>query len=196
MSWQSKSRISRGVLVGITGASGIRYAIRLIEVLREKNLLAAVIYSKAAAQVAAHEEGLDLEEYLRNNVGNVYRDDDFRAPYASSSSAPESMVIIPCSMNTLAKIAHGIQDNLVTRAALSMLRLRRKLVLVIRETPLGPIEIRNMLVVSLAGAVILPAAPGFYSKPKTLNDIVDFVVGKVLDVLGIEHNLYKRWGIN
>ena len=196
MSWQNKSRIPKGVLVGITGASGIRYAIRLIEVLHERDLLAAVIYSKAAIQVAVHEEGINLEEYLRNNVGNVYRDDDFGAPYASSSSAPESMVIIPCSMNTLAKIAHGIQDNLVTRAASSMLRLRRKLVLVIRETPLGPIEIRNMLIASLAGAVILPAAPGFYSKPKTLNDIVDFVVGKVLDALGIEHNLYKRWGSN
>ncbi len=196
MSWQNKSRIPRGVLVGITGASGIRYAIRLIEVLRENNLLAAVIYSRAAAQVAAHEEGLNLEEYLRNSAGNVYRDDDFGAPYASSSSAPESMIIIPCSMNTLAKIAHGIQDNLITRAASSMLRLRRKLILVIRETPLGPIEIRNMLIASLAGAVILPAAPGFYSRPKTLNDIVDFIVGKVLDVLGVEHNLYRRWGSN
>jgi len=196
MSWQNKDNVHKGVLVGITGASGIRYAIRLIEVLREKGLLAAVVYSKAAAQVAIHEEELDLEEYLRNNVDNVYRDDDFGSPYASSSSAPESMVIVPCSMNTLAKIAHGIQDNLITRAASSMLRLRRKLVLVIRETPLGLIEIHNMLIASLAGAVILPAAPGLYSKPKTLSDIVDFVVGKVLDVLGIEHDLYKRWGSN
>ena len=196
MSWQNKNKVPKGVLVGITGASGIRYAIRLVEVLHKKDLLEAVIYSKAAAQVAIHEEELNLEKYLRNNVDNVYRDDDFSSPYASSSNAPESMVIIPCSMNTLAKIAHGIQDNLVTRAASSMLRLRRKLVLVIRETPLGPIEIRNMLIASLAGAVILPASPGFYSKPKTLSDIVDFVVGKVLDALGIEHDLYKRWGSN
>ncbi len=192
MSLQSGAR--EDVLVAITGASGIRYAIRLIEVLREKGLLSAVIYSKAAIEVAFFEEEIDLEDYLKKYRIIVYRDDDIRAPYASSSRAPEAMVIIPCSMNTLAKIAHGIQDNLITRAASSMLRLRRKLVLVVRETPIGPIEIRNMFVASLAGAVILPASPGFYSKPRTLNDVIDFVVGKVLDVLGIKHDLYKRWG--
>lgn len=182
------------VVVAITGASGIVYGLRLVKVLRDISLLDGVIYTRSAVAVAKHEEGIDLEVLLKKFTHRVYSEDRWDAPYASSSNIPGAMVIAPCSMNTLAKIANGIQDNLVTRAANSILRLKRKLVLVIRETPLGVAEIENMLKAAIKGAVILPASPGFYARPKSIDDLVNFIVGKVLDVLGLEHELYKRWG--
>ncbi len=155
--------------------------------------LEAVIATKAAQQVALHEEGVDLADALRGLGARLYWEDEIDAPYASSSRAVDAMVVAPCSMRTLAAIAAGLSDNLVTRAALAHLRLGRRLVLVVRETPLGVAELRNMLRAAEYGAVILPAAPGFYHRPRTVGDMVDFVVGKILDVLGIEHGLYSRW---
>ena len=183
----------RRILVALTGASGIRYAIRLIEVLREKNSLEAVIASEAARKVAEVEEGLRLDAWAENLGIALYSERDIDAPYASSSRAVDGLVVIPCSMRTLAAIAHGIPDNLITRAALSHLRLGRPVILVIRETPLGKAEIRNMLLAAENGAIILPASPGFYHRPRSIDDLVDFIVGKVLDVIGIEHDLYRRW---
>lgn len=184
----------RKVLVGITGASGIIYGIRLAEILYNMGLLEAIIYTRSAERVAKEEMDRTLDDMLRIGDVKVYREDEIDAPYASSSRIPYGgMVIAPCSMRTLAAIANGLPDNLVTRAALSTLRLRRQLVLVVRETPLGIAELRNMLLAAENGAVILPASPGFYHKPKTIDDMVSFVVGKVLDVLGIVHNLYHRW---
>ncbi|WP_231656778.1 UbiX family flavin prenyltransferase [Pyrodictium delaneyi] len=180
--------------MGITGASGIIYGVRLAEILYNMSLLEAIIYTRSAERVAKEEMDRTLDDMLRIGDVKVYREDEIDAPYASSSRIPYGgMVIAPCSMRTLAAIANGLPDNLVTRAALSTLRLRRQLVLVIRETPLGIAELRNMLLAAENGAVILPASPGFYHKPKTIDDMVSFVVGKVLDVLGIEHNLYHRW---
>ncbi len=181
------------ILVAITGASGIIYGVRLIEVLVKKGYKVDAIITRSAMKVA-EAEGYINDVARLYNIVKVYDEDDLTAPYASSSGAADAMIIAPCSTKTLAAIAHGYAVNLVVRAALVMLRLKRPLILVIRETPLGVIELRNMLIVARAGAVVLPASPGFYHKPKTIDDLINFVVGKILDMLGIEHKLYKRWG--
>ncbi len=155
--------------------------------------LEAIIATAAAQRVAEYEEDISIESVAHRLGAKLYWSDEIDAPYASSSRVADAMIIAPCSMRTLAAIAHGIPDNLVTRAALAHLRLRRPLVLVVRETPLGLAEIRNMLRAAENGAVILPASPGFYTKPRSVDEMVDFVAGKVLDALGIEHNLYRRW---
>jgi len=180
------------VLVAVTGASGIVYAKRLVEILWHSNMLEAVLYTQAAVRVA-REEGINLPEFLEGIDVKTYVDTDIEAPYASSSRIKGPMVIVPCSSRTLAAIAHGIADNLVTRAALATLRVGQKLVLVVRETPLGIAEIRNMLLAAENGAMILPASPAFYHKPQSISDLIDFIVGKVLDVLGFNHKLYTRW---
>ncbi len=180
------------ILVAVTGASGIAYAERLLEASMELDVnIEGVILSESAAEVAR----LELGRQLRIPDGTtVYSEDDFRAPFASSSGLPECMVVVPASMNTIAKIANGIQDNLIARAAGSMLRMRRKLVVVPRETPLGIIDLENLLKLAKAGAVVLPASPGFYYNPRTIDDMVNFIVGKILDVLGVDNKLYKHWG--
>ncbi len=182
------------VLIAITGASGTIYGVRLVEVLLERGFNVDIVVTEAARRVSLVEEGYDVAERLRALGVKVYGENDLEAPYASSSSAPDAMIVAPCSTRTLAAIACGLADNLVTRAALAVLRLHRPLVLVVRETPLGVAELENMLKVARAGAVVLPASPAFYHRPKTIMDLVDFVVGKVLDVLGVEHQLYRRWG--
>ncbi len=153
----------------------------------------SVVYTRAAVLVARAEEGLDLPSVLQKLADHVYTEDEIDAPIASSSRAPDAVVVVPCSQTMLAKIAHGIGDTLASRVVLNALRLRRRVVIVYRETPISIIDALNMLLASLAGAVILPAAPAFYHKPKTVQDLVDFIVGKILDVLGIQHNLYRRW---
>ncbi len=185
--------MSLRVVVALTGASGIPYGLRAAEVLAEKGFLEAVLYTRSAEKVAELEHGIRLAETLKRLGVPLYREDEMDAPYASSSRSPDALVVAPCSMKTLAMIAHGIPDNLVTRAALAVLRLRRTLILVPRETPLGVAELRNMLRAAENGAVILPAMPGFYHKPRSVGDMVDFIVGKILDVLGVPHSLYRRW---
>jgi len=180
------------LIVAITGASGVIYGKRLLEVLREKNVETHLIISRAAEKVIEHELEIakgDLEE-LANYPYDV---DDLSAPFVSGSFKTDGMIIIPCSMKTLAGIAHGYSDNLVLRAADVTLKEKRKLVLVPRETPFNVIHLRNMLALAEQGVVIVPAMPAYYHKPKGINDLVDFVVGKVLDLLGIDHTLYKRW---
>ncbi|WP_236698104.1 UbiX family flavin prenyltransferase [Pyrodictium occultum] len=182
------------MLVAITGASGIVYGVRLAETLNSMKMLEAVIYTRSAELVAREEMGRSLVDLLGGLDAPVYRDDELDAPYASSSRIPAGgMAVAPCSTRTLAAVAHGIADNLVARAALATLRLRRRLVLVVRETPLGLAEIRNMLLAAENGATVLPASPAFYHRPRTIEDMVMFIVGKVLDALGIEHGLYRRW---
>ncbi len=192
----------RKIVVGLTGASGVGYGIRMISRLCELKDDAKidevfVIYTENAVKTAYTELGLSLENYLKTNYGDcitIYKNNEWSSPLASSSRMLHTdVVIIPCTLNTLAKISSGIQDNLLTRVALNALRLRNRLVLVVRETPLSLIDLFNMLKVTLAGAVVLPASPGFYNKPENLKDLEDFIVGKVLDVLGIENKLYKRW---
>lgn len=189
------------LIVALTGASGIVYGLRLLEhlsVLKKKYGKVYALYSENAQKVALIEEGLNLADYLASlGVDAVFSWKNLDSPIASSSRLVNSeMVIIPASLNTIAKIASGVQDTLVTRVACNILRLRKTLVLVVRDTPLSPIDLRNLYRLAIAGAIVLPAIPAFYPKPKSVTDIVDFVVGKVMDVLGVEHELYKRWKPN
>ena len=177
------------ILVAVTGASGGVYARRLIEVLGDR---ADVILSKDAEAVVRLEMGLGPRPFTAG-AHAVYRGDDLAGAPASGSHPFEALVIVPCSGTTAAKIAAGIADNLVTRAAAVALKERRPLVLVPRETPLSAIALENLLKLARLGAVVLPAAPGFYGKPKSVGDLVDFVVARILDHLGIEHALGPRW---
>jgi len=189
----------RSLVIALTGASGIVYALgllRRIDLAREKYSDIYVVYTANSEKVAFYEEGVDLSKFLSDirGLSGVYRDDDLLSPLASSSNLVSTdMVIVPASMNTVAKIANGIQDNLVTRAASAVLRLGNKLVIVFRETPLSAIDLFNLYRLALNRALILPAAPGFYGRPRDISGLVDFMVGKILDVLGVKHSLYKRW---
>jgi 4-hydroxy-3-polyprenylbenzoate decarboxylase len=173
------------IALAVTGASGLQYGVRLNEVLIEEGH-EVVLIRGSGAQAVAEEEGVDLPEFDFD-----YK--DVGAGPASGSHRVDGMIVAPCSLKTLGEIANGIGGNLVSRAAEVMLKERRKLVLVVRETPLSLIAIGNMEKVALAGGVILPACPGFYSKPETAGDLVDFVCGKTLDQFGIGHKLFKRW---
>jgi 4-hydroxy-3-polyprenylbenzoate decarboxylase len=181
------------VVVGITGASGIPYGIRLLEVLREFDVEVHLTCSPSASLVNKHEgDGRSWDEVLA--LADVVHDNsNLAASIASGSFKAKAMAIVPCSGTTLGKIAAGISDNLVTRAALVMLKERRQLILVPRETPLSTIYIDNMLKLSNAGAIIAPASPAFYNKPKTLDDNVNFIVGRVLDLLGYDSEIFSRW---
>jgi len=181
------------VVVGITGASGIPYGIRLLEVLREFDVEVHLTCSPSASLVNKHEgDGRSWDEVLA--LADVLHDNDnLAASIASGSFKAKAMAIVPCSGTTLGKLAAGISDNLVTRAALVMLKERRQLILVPRETPLSTIYIDNMLILSNAGAIIAPASPAFYNKPKTLDDNINFIVGRVLDLLGYDSEIFSRW---
>ena len=175
--------------MGMTGASGLRYGLRLLECLPCES---TVIVSADAAKLALAETGLSKDEIEARATAHLENDDMF-AQIASGSAGFDAMAIIPCSMSTLSKIACGISDNLITRAASVALKERRKLIVVPRETPLSTIHLENMWRLSSAGAVVMPACPAFYPAPDTVNDVVDFVVGRVLDQLGLEHDMYVKW---
>ena len=180
------------LIVAITGASGVIYGKRLLEALRSKNIETHLIVSQTSKEVIKHE--LDATASDIENLANyVYKADNWGSPVVSGSFKTDGMVIIPCSMKTLAGIAHGYSDNVILRAADVTLKEKRKLILVPRETPLNSIHLRNMLELAENGVCIAPAMPAYYHKPKRIEDLVEFVVGKVLDILGIEHTLYKRW---
>ena len=194
------------IFVALTGASGSMYGLRLVEQLCLSGVEVTFSASGSGTLVCREETGLDLSGDLVKATQRLYthleietglemvHPDDLFCPAASGSAAPEAMVIIPCSMGTLARIACGISGNLIERCADVMLKERRPLLLVPRETPLSEIHLENMLKLSRAGAQIIPAMPAFYHKPETVIEMVDFVVGKVLDQLGIEHELFRRWG--
>lgn len=175
------------LIVAITGASGSVLAVKLLESLANHEV--HVLVSDAAAQVLLHELGTtDLTASYR------YGENDWDSPLASSSFVTDGMVIMPCSMKTLAMVAHGWSANLIGRAAENTLRTGRKLILVPRETPLSLAAIENMRLAKLAGAVLLPPNMAYYFHPKTLDDMNAFIAGKVLDILDIPHTLYRRWG--
>jgi len=187
----SVKRIER-LVVGVTGASGAVYAKRLLEVLNEKNIETHIIVSKTAEKIINHE--LEMSRVEFEKLGRYsYREDEVDAPLSSGSFKTDGMIIIPCSLKTLAGIACGYTDNLILRAADVTLKEKRTLILVPRETPLNAIHLHNMLKLARIGVIILPAMPAFYHKPKKIEELVDFIVGKILDLLGIEHQLFKRW---
>jgi flavin prenyltransferase len=180
------------LVVAVGGASGSIYAKRLLDLLAKApppDLEVGLVFSSAGAEVWAHEIGA-VPDYPFRRYGLR----DFRAPFASGSAGWDGMVVIPCSTGGLGRIAHGISEDLIGRAADVMLKERRKLVLVVRETPLSAIHLENMLAATRAGAVVLPASPSFYSKPSTLDALLDTVVGRVLDQLGLPNDLMPRWG--
>jgi 4-hydroxy-3-polyprenylbenzoate decarboxylase len=176
------------VIVGITGASGARYGIRLLEVLpAEKHVVVSVNGWKVIERET---------EYSRRDIGSLaslHGDDDFLSPLASGSFLFDAFVICPCSLSTVGKLASGIGDTLITRLGAVALKERRTLCLVVRETPLPTIALENLARLSLHGAIVLPAMPAFYPRPRTVDDIVDFVAGKILDVIGIGNQLFERW---
>jgi flavin prenyltransferase len=192
------------VFLGITGASGAPYAARLLESLAAAECEIGVCASRAGVEVLATELYGDarlapdetLQRFLEHAGGaaTLYDPNDWHAPYASGSAKVDAYVICPCSMGTLGTIASGAMQNLIHRAASVALKEERKLVLVPRETPLSAIHLENMLTLRRAGATILFAAPGFYHGAERVDDLVDFVVGRCLDLLGLENALAKRWG--
>jgi 4-hydroxy-3-polyprenylbenzoate decarboxylase len=192
------------VFLGITGASGAPYAARLLESLSALDCEIGVCASRAGVEVLATELYGDarlapdetLQRLLEHAGGTatLYDPQDWRAPYASGSAKVDAYVICPCSMGTLGTIASGAMQNLIHRAASVALKEERRLVLVPRETPLSAIHLENMLTLKRAGATILFAAPGFYHGAETVDDLVDFVVGRCLDLLGLDNTLVKRWG--
>ena len=196
------------LVVAITGASGSIYGVRLLEVLLKAGRRVHLAISPAATEVMRGElhREVDLNHFdprqllddiadeVDLNLLRYYNYRNFSSGIASGSFIHSGMAICPCSMGTVAAIAHGLSENLIQRAADVALKERRKLVLVPRETPLGTIQLRNMLTCSEAGAVVLPAMPGFYNNPQTVGEMVDFVVGRVCDQLGVEHRLFARWG--
>lgn len=182
------------VIVAVTGASGVGYGITLLNFLYDlPDINVDLIVSEDGKALIA-EEGSVSFKLLSKGARNNYSNQDMGAPIASGSRKFDAMVIVPCTMSTLAKIATGISDNLITRVASVALKERRKLILVPRETPLNSIQIKNMAVLADQDVVILPAAPGFYHKPEDLQGVYNFIVGRILDQLGIENDLIKRWG--
>jgi len=180
------------LIIAITGCSGVIYGVRLLEACRKLGIETDLIVSQAAEKLLELELGKPIED-VRKLAKRNYSQDDLEAPLASGSVKTDGMVIAPCSMKTLGAIASGVADNLITRAADVTLKEGRPLVLVPRETPLNLIHLENMVRLKRAGATILPAMPGFYHKPKEISELIDFIVGRILDVLGVEHKLYRRW---
>jgi 4-hydroxy-3-polyprenylbenzoate decarboxylase len=192
------------IFLGVTGASGAPYAERLLHALAAADCEIGLTASRSGLEVIATElygdPSLPRSEVLARFVGDasphvtIYEDSDFRSPYASGSAKIDGYVICPCSMATVGTLASGAMQNLIHRAASVAIKERRKLVLVPRETPLSSIHLRGLATLNEAGAVILFAAPGFYHGPESIGDLVDFVVARCLDQLGLENTLMKRWG--
>ena len=197
----------RIVAVAFTGASGMPYGLRLVETLLGAGVTVWLLYSQVAQIVARQEMNLDLpsragevEAMLSASFKaqpgqlRVFGREEWFAPLASGSNPPDAMVVCPCTMGTLASIAAGLSQNLIERAADVAIKEGRKLVLVPRETPFSAIHLENMLKLARLGVVILPPSPGFYTHPQSVDDMVDFVVARVLDQLGVPHALMQRWG--
>jgi len=199
--------MTRVVTLAMTGASGAQYALRLLDCLVQDDVQVRFLISRAAQLVVATETDVSLppkpqamQHFLTEYTGasaeqiSVYGQEDWMSPVASGSGAPAAMVVVPCSMGALSAIATGASNNLIERAADVTLKERRKLILVPREAPFSSIHLENMLKLSQMGAVILPASPGFYHQPQTVDDLVDFVVARILNQLDIAQSMLPRWG--
>ena len=180
------------LVVGISGASGIIFGVRLLQVLRGTNIPAHLIFSKSAAQTLKVETDVSLSE-LKGLANVCYSNNDISAAVSSGSFKTRGMIVIPCSVRTLAEVAHGGGESLLSRAADVVLKERRRLVLVVRETPLHAGHLRNMLAATENGAVIMPPVPAFYHCPTTLDQIIDQTVGRCLDLFNIDAGIVKRW---
>ncbi|MBS3781656.1 MAG: UbiX family flavin prenyltransferase [Candidatus Thermoplasmatota archaeon] len=181
------------LLLCITGASGVIYGERLLEVLSKKEgVKVELIVSKAGKNLLKKELDTDPRE-IYEMADEVYDPEDLDSPPSSGSSLYDSMMIVPCSMSSLSKIASGISDNLITRAAAVFLKENRKLILTPRETPMTTTWLKNMYELSAEGAIVLPTMPAFYHEPDSIDDIVNFVVGKILDSLDIDNSMFRRW---
>jgi flavin prenyltransferase len=201
------SEFKEKITVAITGASGSAYALRLIECLVAANVQIYVLCSSAARVVFDTEVGLKLPaspdaatKFLSEKFEakpsqiTVFGKEQWFSPVASGSAAPKKMIVCPCSTGTLAAISQGMSDNLIERAADVVIKERGQLILVVRETPFSTIHLQNMLTLSQMGVTVMPAAPGFYHNPKSINDLIDFMVGRMLDHLGIDQSIMPRWG--
>jgi 4-hydroxy-3-polyprenylbenzoate decarboxylase len=177
----------------MTGSTGIIYGIRMLEILKKKNIQTHLIISEWAKKCLTMESDFKLD-YVKSLASTVSDETNMAASISSGTHRTDGMIVIPCSMKTLSSIANGYDETLLARAAGVTLKESRKLILVTRETPLTAINLENMLKLARLGVVILPPVPGFYTKPKTIDEIVIHTVGKCLDQFNIEHNLYKRWG--
>lgn len=199
--------MSRTITLAMTGASGAQYGLRLLQCLLAADCRVYLLLSKAAEVVIRTETDLDLPEALEAQQAmlcqrygadeeqlQVFARDDWFSPVASGSSSPMSMVICPASGGTLSAVAHGASNNLIERAADVALKERRQLIFVPREAPYSAIHLENMLKLTQLGALIIPASPGFYMQPQTVEELVDFIVARILDQLGIEQDLMPRWG--
>ncbi len=194
----------RRITVAITGASGAIYALRTLRALLMREVAVDVVISEFGWMLLRDEAGFegkqrDFGRFIRELYGvsvdnmALHPLKNLAATLASGSAQSDGMVVVPCSMKTLASIAHGLSRNLIERAADVALKEHRKLIVVPRETPMNVIQLRNMVAVAEAGAVVVPAMPAFYQKPETFDDLADFVVGRILSLLGIEHDLYPAW---
>lgn len=197
----------QAIAVAMTGASGAAYGLRLVECLLLADRTVYLMISTPGQVVIASETDLklpgraeDIQTYLsayfkaKPGQLRVFGKEQWSAPIASGSNAPQAMVVCPCTSGTLSAIAHGASNNLMERAADVMIKERKQLLLVVRETPLSVIHLENMLSLARQGVVILPASPGFYHRPAQMETLVDFVVGRVLDHVGVDHQLLARWG--
>ena len=198
---------TREITLAFTGASGALYGWRLLEVLLSQHVTVHLLVSSAARVVFATEHDVKLpanpehcKTQLLQHFGcrpellHVYGKDDWFSPVASGSAAPKQMVICPCSTGTVAAVAYGMSDNLIERAAEVVLKEKGQLILVPRESPLSTLHLENLHKLSLLGATIMPAAPGFYHQPQSIQDLIDFIVARVLDHLGLDQQMMPRWG--
>lgn len=184
--------MTKKIIVGVTGATGVIYALKLLKVLREVSVETHLVVTKPAEMTIAYEFGSGRDMFYQTaNV--VYAINDFGATISSGSFKTDGMIVIPCTVRTLAEVATGVTTNLLTRAADVCLKERRRLVLAVRETPLHAGHLRNMLAVTEMGAIIAPPVPAFYSRPSKLDDVIDHTVGRLLDLFEIETNLYTPW---
>lgn len=198
---------TKSLTLALTGASGAPYGLRLLECLLNADFQVYLLISSAARVVMATEHNLKLPaneeraravlaQHLNCNTDKlvICGKDDWFSPVASGSAAPKQMVVCPCSMGSLAAIAHGMSDNLLERAADVVIKERGQLLLVVRETPFSTLHLENMHKLSAMGVTIMPAAPAFYHQPQSIQDLIDFMVARILDHLGIEQQLVSRWG--
>jgi 4-hydroxy-3-polyprenylbenzoate decarboxylase len=183
------------IVVGLTGSSGVIYGVRFLQALFKLGIETHLVLSKWARKNIEIETDERIDEILKI-VSHSYNETDMAAAISSGSFRTNGMVIIPCSMKTMSSIANGYDDNLISRAASVTIKENRKLVIVPRETPLSKIHLSNMLKLSEIGVIILPAMPGFYHKPKTIEDLIAHIIGKTLDQFEIKNNAFTRWGTN